>query len=245
MAVECGPGRRPARKLARPTEAPGAARSKGAARSPTAPWARKQQTRSSGRTGRAFTGWSPSRAGASSRGASSSSSGATYRAGTGPSGPRRPPRREPSVSSITRPSRRHADEHADAGGGFPWKSSQKPRPVGFPSSVSTIWATASCGIWRRSHRRPRPTSLAPGLAPGRCSQSLVSKRGREGLPGRRAGERRQEDPQVRRGARGEIRTPTPFRTPDPKVAAARHGCRRYVSSRVIWCRPVPSGLLAS
>ena len=48
-----------------------------------------------------------------------------------------------------------------------------------------------------------------------------------------------KDPQVRRGARGESRTPTPFRAPDPKVAAARHGSLRYVSSCVVRCPSVP------
>ena len=47
------------------------------------------------------------------------------------------------------------------------------------------------------------------------------------------------------GARGESRTPTPFRAPDPKVAAARHESRLYVSSCVVWCRPVSPGVVPS
>jgi hypothetical protein len=49
----------------------------------------------------------------------------------------------------------------------------------------------------------------------------------------------------RGGARVESRTPPSFRAPDPKVAAARHRSRLNVSSLVVWCRPVPSGVVPS
>ena len=70
---------------------------------------------------------------------------------------------------------------------------------------------------------------------------LVSKGEEEGLPGRLPVERRREDPQVRGSARGESRTPTPFRAPDPKVDAGRHGsgstCHPMLSG-VFLCHPV-------
>ena len=47
----------------------------------------------------------------------------------------------------------------------------------------------------------------------------------------------------RGGAKGGSRTLTPFRAPDPKVAAARHGSRLYVSSCASRCRPVPAGVV--
>jgi len=47
-----------------------------------------------------------------------------------------------------------------------------------------------------------------------------------------------KDPQVRGGARGETRTPTASRPPDPKVARATHEIRFHVSSCVVWCRCV-------
>jgi hypothetical protein len=55
---------------------------------------------------------------------------------------------------------------------------------------------------------------------GAALKVLVGKGEQEGLPGRLPVERRREDPQVRGGARGESRTPTPFRAPDPKSGAS-------------------------
>jgi len=54
-----------------------------------------------------------------------------------------------------------------------------------------------------------------------------------------------EEPQVRRGARGETRTPTASRPPDPKVARVTHEMRFYVSSCVVWCPPVPACVVLS
>jgi hypothetical protein len=73
----------------------------------------------------------------------------------------------------------------------------------------------------------------------------VGKRGQDVLSAACSNESGNKGSQVRRGARGESRTPTPFRAPDPKVAAVRHGSRRYVSSRVVWCRPVSPGVVPS
>ena len=70
----------------------------------------------------------------------------------------------------------------------------------------------------------------------------VGKRGQDVLSAACSNESENGDSQVRGGARGESRTPTPFRAPDPKVAAARHGSPPHVSSCVVWCRPVPPGV---
>jgi hypothetical protein len=60
----------------------------------------------------------------------------------------------------------------------------------------------------------------------------VGKRGQDVLSAACSTESGNKDSQIRGGARGESRTPTPFRAPDPKVAAARHGFDLYVSSCV-------------
>jgi SAM-dependent methyltransferase len=49
----------------------------------------------------------------------------------------------------------------------------------------------------------------------------------------------------RMSARGETRTPTASRPPDPKVARATHGSGFRVSSCVIWCRSVPVSVVLS
>jgi len=74
----------------------------------------------------------------------------------------------------------------------------------------------------------------------------VGKRGQDVLSAACSNESGNGDSQVRRGARGGIRTLTPFRAPDPQVAAARHGSPphvvlcRLVSSCASRCRPVVS-----
>ena len=53
------------------------------------------------------------------------------------------------------------------------------------------------------------------------------------------------DPKIRRGARGETRTPMASRPPDRKVAPATHGTSAAASSRAILCRSVLPGVAPS
>ena len=92
--------------------------------------------------------------------------------------------------------------------------------------------------------RPRLSPPRPTTSPSRQTRdSSVSKREQDGFLGHLLREWWNKDLQVRGGARGESRTPTPFRAPDPKGGAARHRSRRFVStcsSRAVLCHPVSS-----
>src|SRR5512132_4525875 len=82
--------------------------------------------------------------------------------------------------------------------------------------------SSSCSI---RPPRARVASDQPG-GPDRAEDPNAAgarsggKRGQEGFSAKIRERCRGEDPQVRGGARGESRTPTPFRAPDPKSGAS-------------------------